>query len=123
MIQLQNYNAYADSMINEIVKIVENQVKRDFTLESGIVKYVNDDGTVDVYFPPETEQVFTRISNQTPFQLNVGDGVEIALKNGSYSNCWVIAKHKASNSKYASTVQLEKDEKIQFYESAENYAF
>lgn len=123
MIQVQNYNAYADSMINEIVKIVENQVKRDFTLESGIVKYVNDDGTVDVYFPPETEQVFTRISNQTPFQLNVGDGVEIALKNGSYSNCWVIAKHKASNSKYAAINELEKIANVSSYEYAENYGF
>ena len=38
-------------------------------------------------------KLFTRISNQSPFTLSPGDGVEIMLKNGSFDNCWIIAKH------------------------------
>ena len=57
---------------------------------------INEDGTVDVYFPPDNSKIFTRISNQTPFQLQAGDGVELLLKDGSYSNCWIVAKHGAT---------------------------
>lgn len=41
---------------------------------------VNSDGTVDVILPREPETEFTRIQNQTPFELREGDSVEIMLK-------------------------------------------
>ena len=54
------------------------------------------DGTVDVILPREPETEFTRIQNQTPFELREGDSVEIMLKKGSFNNCWVMAKHGAT---------------------------
>ena len=62
-------------------------------IESATVTNVNSDGTVDVILPREPETEFTRIQNQTPFELREGDSVEIMLKKGSFNNCWVMAKH------------------------------
>lgn len=88
-------NEYADVMLNRIKTIVEDVIKRSIKLDSAIVESVNENGTVNIYFPPDADKVFTRISNQTPYNLVVGDNVEVLLKNGSYSNCWVVAKHNA----------------------------
>lgn len=93
MINSNEVNNYADIMINRISIMIEDMMKKVTYLDSAIVDKVNSDGTVDVYFPPDNNKIFTRISNQTPYALSVGDSVEILLKNGSYSNCWVIAKH------------------------------
>ena len=93
MINSNEVNNYADIMINRISIMIEDMMKKVTHLDSAIVDKVNSDGTVDVYFPPDNNKIFTRISNQTPYALSVGDSVEILLKNGSYSNCWVIAKH------------------------------
>ena len=46
-----------------------------------------------MYISPRTRQPFTRIPNQTPFELSIGDSVELTKKDGTYSNCWVSAKH------------------------------
>ena len=52
------------------------------------------DGTVDVFLPSDPNSIFTRIQNQSIYQdLQIGDGVELLLKNGRFSNCWIIAKH------------------------------
>lgn len=86
-------NNYADIMINRISIMIEDMMKKVTHLDSAVVDRVNSDGTVDVYFPPDNSKIFTRISNQTSYNLVAGDSVEILLKNGSYSNCWIIAKH------------------------------
>lgn len=95
-----NLSSYADEMINTIRTIIKQELTNNglgntasCQLASAIVNKVNEDGSVDVYFPPNTDSVFTRISNQTCFPLYVGDSVEIMLKNGSFSNCWICAKH------------------------------
>lgn len=88
-------NEYADVMLGRIKTIVEDTIKKSIKLDSAIIESVNEDGTVDIYFPPDIDKVFTRISNQTPYNLQIGDNVEVLLKNGSYSNCWVVAKHSA----------------------------
>ena len=92
-----NYiNDCADDMLGKIVDCVKHEVKTQVAINSAIVDSVNSDGTVNLYFPPDSQSVFTKISNQTPFQLQSGDGVEVLLKNGSYNNCWIIAKHGAT---------------------------
>ena len=89
-------NDCADIMIEKILDCLRGEMKKATYLDSAIVSSVNDDGTVNVYFPPDDAKIFTRISNQTPFTLAPGDSVELLLKNGSYSNCWIVAKHGAT---------------------------
>ena len=62
-------------------------------METAVVESVNPNGTVNIFFPPNKENIFTNINNQTPFTLNPGDSVEVMKKFGSWSNCWIIAKH------------------------------
>lgn len=92
--QNNNYDQYADEMLNRILQCVTAEIKRTSPrIESATVTNVNSDGTVDVILPREPETEFTRIQNQTPFELREGDSIEIMLKKGSFNNCWVIAKH------------------------------
>lgn len=99
-----NYSGYADEMISVIRTIIKQELgnrglgnNASSQLASAIVNKVNEDGTVDVYFPPNESSIFTRISNQTSFSLQVGDSVELMVKDGSFSNCWVCAKHGAKS--------------------------
>ena len=95
--QNNNYDQYADEMLNRILQCVTAEIKRTSPrIESATVTNVNNDGTVDVILPREPETEFTRIQNQTPFELREGDSVEIMLKKGSFNNCWVMAKHGAT---------------------------
>jgi len=90
-------NNCADQMLTRIRLLVDNSLKTVPKFSGAIVDRVNEDGTVNIYFPPDSDIIFTNISNQTPFALAAGDSVELTLKNGSYSNCWVSAKHGTTN--------------------------
>ena len=92
-----NINNSASQLIKSINTVIDDKLKTALRLDSAIVKRVSNNGTVDIYFPPENNIEFTSISNQTPFTLYPGDSVEVLIKDGSYSNCWIVAKHKASN--------------------------
>ena len=89
-------NSCADDMLNKILQCVREEMKYSVIIDSAVVSSINEDGTVNIYFPPDNNNIFTKISNQTPFILQAGDSVEILLKNGSYSNCWIVAKHGAT---------------------------
>lgn len=92
-----NYDEYADEMLRRIVLCVKQEIKKTSPkIESAVVANVNSDGTVDVMLPREKESKFTRIQNQTPFELKEGDSVEIMLKTGSFNNCWITAKHETT---------------------------
>lgn len=86
-------NSCADSMLNRITECFKDSLKGLPQIKSAVIDSVNEDGSINIFFPPNEDKLFTRISNQSPFTLEAGDGVEIMLKNGSFDNCWVIAKH------------------------------
>lgn len=89
-----NYDGYADEMLRRILLCVKQEIKKTSPrIESATVTNVNSDGTVDIILPRESETEFTRIQNQTSFELKEGDSVEIMLKKGNFNNCWVTAKH------------------------------
>ena len=86
-------NSCADSMLNRITECLRDSLKGVPQVRSAVIDSINEDGSINIYFPPNEHKLFTRISNQSPFNLSPGDGVEILLKNGSFDNCWIIAKH------------------------------
>ena len=86
-------NSCADSMLNRITECFKDSLKGLPQIKSAVIDSINEDGSINIFFPPNETKLFTRISNQSPFVLSPGDGVEILLKNGSFDNCWVIAKH------------------------------
>ena len=85
---------YADIMLDRISQCISEETKNLPALSGAKVSSVNSDGTINVYFPPDDNKIFTNISNQTPFNLQEGDSVELLLKDGSYNNCWIVAKHQ-----------------------------
>lgn len=103
-------NKYAENFLNKINNCIDNKLKTQLQLRSAVVKRVNTDGTVDVCFPPDDTNLFTKIQNQSVYELEVGDSVEIILKGGSFNNCWIIAKH-----------QSDKLKRIQMQEARINY--
>lgn len=103
-------NKYAETFLNRVDNCIDNKLKSQLQLRSAVVKRVNTDGTVDVCFPPDNDNLFTRIQNQSVYELSVGDSVEIMLKGGSFNNCWIIAKH-----------QSDKIKRIQMQEARINY--
>lgn len=83
----------ADLMLNHINSCVDDRTKKAVRIKSAVVTKVNDDGTVNVQLPDDDGSGFSRLQNQSVYELNVGDSVEILLKEGSFTNSWVIAKH------------------------------
>lgn len=83
----------ADLMLGRINSCVDDRAKKNVKIKSATVTKVNEDGTVNVSLPDDEGNGFSRIQNQSVYELDVGDSVEIMLKEGSFSNCWVIAKH------------------------------
>lgn len=86
-------NDLADLMLGRINSCVDDRTKKAVKIKSAIVTKVNDDGTVNVQLPNDDGSDFSRLQNQSVYELNVGDSVEILLKEGSFTNSWVIAKH------------------------------
>ena len=87
-------SAYADLMLDRIDTCISDKISKSVTrLASAIVTKVNSDGSVNIRLPSEDNSEFTKIQNQCPYELKVGDAVELTLKNGSFNNCWVSAKH------------------------------
>ena len=83
----------ADSLLSRILACVDQKAQSNDITKGAIVTRVNEDGTVNVKLPADEEgHEFTKISNQSVYELSVGDSVELYLKGGRYSNCWVIDK-------------------------------
>ena len=99
---INNINKYAEDLLAKIDACIVERIKNTPQLVSAIVSKVNEDGTVNVYFPPNEKSVFTKIQNQSIYDLQVGDSVEIVLKDGTYSNCWILAKHGVNQAKRVS---------------------
>lgn len=89
----KNLDNLADLMLNRINSCVEDRTKKQVKIKSAIVTKVNDDGTVNVQLPDDGGSGFSRIQNQSVYDLKTGDSVELLLKDGSFTNSWVIAKH------------------------------
>lgn len=87
-------STYADIMLDRIDTCINDKITKNVTrLASAIVTKVNADGSVNVRLPSEDKAEFTKIQNQCPYELKVGDAVELTLKNGSFNNCWISARH------------------------------
>ena len=54
----------AQDFLNQIEQIIEEKLKKISRTESAIVFKTNNDGTVDVYLPPNKKSIFTKIQNQ-----------------------------------------------------------
>ena len=61
------------------------------------VSKVNQDGTFDVYFPPDVNSIKTGLLNKSHDTLLVGDTVEVCTKNGSLANAWIALRHGPSD--------------------------
>lgn len=92
-----NYLPQFKSVIEDIVKTeIKNAGITNYI--SAVVQAVNNDGTVDVYLPPNRSNLVTKLFNKTGEELNIGDSVEIATKSGSLSNAWIALKHGNTSS-------------------------
>ena len=60
---------------------------------SAVVKTVHEDGSVDVFLPPDKARTASNVLNKTGETLYKGDSVELCAKNGKLSNAWVSEKH------------------------------
>ena len=92
-----NTKKYAEDFLNQIENCINEKLKGQPKIKSAVVSSVNDDQTVNIYFPPDKKNIFTHIQNQTIYSLEEGDSVELTLKDGTFNNCWISAKHQGNN--------------------------
>lgn len=91
---LNDVNTYADAMLNRIMLCVEEMIQDVPKVKSAFVDSINSDGSINVKLPGDNENVYKNIQNQSIYQdLKAGDMVKILLEDGSFSNCWVIARY------------------------------
>ena len=88
-------NKFITQFKKTIEKMIDDGIKkkRITSYVTAIVTQNNGDGTVDVYFPPDTNSLKQGILNKTGEDLKAGDAVEVCTKNGSMANAWVSIKH------------------------------
>lgn len=86
----------ADDFLTQMKKLIDNKIKNIPIIKSAIINGTNSNGSFNIYFPPDESKVFTNIRNQTPFNLKIGDSVEIIYPQGNATNCWICAKHSVS---------------------------
>ena len=92
---MTNFNELSDNLLTQIKNYIDYEINQGVRLDSAIVSKVHTDGTVDIYFPPDKNKIFTKVQNQSIYQnLQPGDGVKVIYENGSESSCWIIGKHK-----------------------------
>ena len=92
---MTNFNELSDNLLTQIKNYIDYEINQGVRLDSAIVSKVHTDGTVDIYFPPDKNKIFTKIQNQSIYQdLKPGDGVKVIYENGSESSCWIIGKHQ-----------------------------
>lgn len=95
---MTNFNELSDNLLTQIKNYIDYEINQGVRLDSAIVSKVHTDGTVDIYFPPDKNKIFTKVQNQSIYQnLQPGDGVKVIYENGSESSCWIIGKHKGIN--------------------------
>ena len=98
-------NKMAERLISEVQTWIKDGTKNFPRYVSATVSKVYEDGTVDIYLPGSKDEKFTRIQNQSIFDLKEGDDVEVILKNGSFSNCWIVACHNPYSQARLNAVQ------------------
>ena len=91
-------NSNSDGLIavkNVIREIAKNEIRNSSfpTYIAAVVQNINDNGTINVFIPPNQSNTVTNLLNKTGERLETGDSVEIATKNGSLTNCWIAIKH------------------------------
>ena len=98
-------NNMADKFVGEMKNWIKEGTKGSPRSVGAIVSKLYEDGTVDIYLPGSEEVKFTRIQNQSVFELNEGDSVEVFLKDGTFNNCWIFACHNPYSQARLNAVQ------------------
>lgn len=91
----ENFNKMADEFLQRIEDYINVKLENGPTVKPAEISKVNLDGTVDVFFPPDKDKLFTKIQNQSIYQdLKQGDQVFLFYPQGNKSSCWICAKFK-----------------------------
>ena len=98
-------NNMADKPVGEMKNWMKEGTKGSPRSVGAIVSKLYEDGTVDIYLPGSEDVKFTRIQNQSVFELNEGDSVEVFLKDGTFNNCWIFACHNPYSQARLNAVQ------------------
>lgn len=86
-------NAMADLFLKQIENYFNNKFSNFPSYKPAEISKVNSDGTVDVFFPPDKDKLFTKIQNQSIYNdLKPGDQVYLCYPQGNPSSCWVSTK-------------------------------
>lgn len=64
---------------------------------SAIVYEINENGSCNLYIPPDTKNIITGVPNKSGEYLHIGDSVEVCTKNGKMNNSWIAVKHGNSS--------------------------
>ena len=80
---------------------------------SAIVYAVNNDGTCNLYIPPDTKNIITNVVNKSGELLGIGDSVEICTKNGKLNNAWIALKHGSSSTRLFENINVSNDATIE----------
>ena len=91
----ENFNKKADEFLQRIEEYINLKFESMVTVRPAQISKINSDGTVDVFFPPDKNKIFTKIQNQSIYQdLKVGDQVFLFFPQKNQSSCWVCGKFK-----------------------------
>ena len=91
----ENFVKKADEFLQRIEDYINLKFESMAIVRPAQISKVNLDGTVDVFFPPDEDKVFTKIQNQSIYQdLKVGDQVFLFFPQKNQSSCWICGKFR-----------------------------
>ena len=84
----------ATQFIQVVNELITNRLTAIDRTTLCIIESVNEDGTVNVYIPPDNSNVFHDIINESKYTLKQGDKALLYLVGGRTYNSFIIAKVK-----------------------------
>lgn len=86
-------NKEAEQLVSLIREIVNEALGDRDTTTFCVVDTVNNDGTVDVYIPPDETIRIKQVRNASPFTLKPGDIAVLYKIRNKLNNSFIISKY------------------------------
>lgn len=84
---------------NEFLSLIRETIDQQLSTRShdavGVVRSVNNDGSLDMTFPPDNSTVIHGVPNQTRYNFSKGDMALVYIVQNKLQDAFVIGKYRA----------------------------
>lgn len=102
----------SEQFLTIIKNLIDQKTKQLDCTKTCIVDSVNDDGTVNIFLPPDMSTRISNIQNYSNCNFRNNDVAVLYCIRGEVSNSFIIAKVQQNNNDFKFVTQSELDEAV-----------